>query len=79
MELSASFGDDIWPAGNYGQTMYAIKTRNGQLYFKFKKMYGDLSAFEVLPFSHMLSNPHFSSAKSPSKTCSNRSIRRTDR
>lgn len=47
VELSASFGDDVWPAGNYGQTMYAIKTRNGQLYFKIKKMYGDLSAFEV--------------------------------
>lgn len=47
MEVSASFGDDVWEAGNFGQTMYAIKTRNGDLYFKIKKMYGDLSAFEV--------------------------------
>ena len=28
--------------------MYAIKTRNGDLYFKFKKMYGDMSVFEVI-------------------------------
>lgn len=46
-EVSASFGEDIWEAGNFGQTMYAIKTRNGDLYFKFKKMYGDTSALEV--------------------------------
>ena len=48
MEVSASFGDDVWEAGNFGQTMYAIKTRNGDLYFKFKKMYGDMSVFEVI-------------------------------
>ena len=47
VEVSASFGDDVWEAGNFGQTMYAIKTRNGDLYFKFRKMYGDMSVFEV--------------------------------
>ena len=46
-ELSASFGEDVWSAGNFGQCMYAIKTRNGELYFKFKKNYGDLSCFDV--------------------------------
>ena len=47
MQVSASFGDDVWDAGKFGQCMYAIKTRNGDLYFRFKKMYGDLSSFEV--------------------------------
>jgi len=35
--ISASFGPDIWPAENYGQIMYAIKTRNGGVYFKMEK------------------------------------------
>ena len=44
--ISASFGPDIWPAENYGQIMYAIKTRNGGVYFKMEKKYGDLSFME---------------------------------
>ena len=49
--VSASFGEDVWEAGKFGQCMYAIKTRNGDLYFKFLKKYGDLSSFEVVhPF-----------------------------
>ena len=47
VQVSASFGEDVWDAGKFGQCMYAIKTRNGDLYFRFKKMYGDLSSFEV--------------------------------
>lgn len=47
MQVSASFGDDVWEAGKFGQCMYAIKTRNGDLYFRFKKMYGDLTSFDV--------------------------------
>lgn len=31
---SASFGDDIWPAEGFGQVMYALKTRNGDVYLK---------------------------------------------
>jgi len=44
--ISASFGPDIWPAENYGQIMYAIKTRNGGVYFKMEKKFGDLSFME---------------------------------
>eukprot|EP00471_Norrisiella_sphaerica_P004673 CAMPEP_0184487546 /NCGR_PEP_ID=MMETSP0113_2-20130426/10186_1 /TAXON_ID=91329 /ORGANISM="Norrisiella sphaerica, Strain BC52" /LENGTH=265 /DNA_ID=CAMNT_0026869901 /DNA_START=245 /DNA_END=1042 /DNA_ORIENTATION=+ len=46
VELSASFGDDVWEAGNFGQIMYAIKTRVGGLYFKFEKRDGDMSFLE---------------------------------
>lgn len=52
VQVSASFGDDVWDAGKFGQCMYAIKTRNGDLYFRFKKMYGDLSSFDVSPSPH---------------------------
>ena len=44
--MSATFGTDIWDAKNFGQIIYAIRTRNGQVYLKLKKMYGDLSALE---------------------------------
>lgn len=38
---------DVWEAENYGQTVYAIRTRNGQVYIKLKKNFGDMSALEV--------------------------------
>jgi len=44
--VSATFGDDIWDAKNFGQIIYAIRTRNGPVYLKLKKMYGDLSALQ---------------------------------
>merc|ERR1711998_126362 len=44
--ISASFGDDVWTAENFGQIMYAIRTRNGGLYFKFEKRDGDMSFLE---------------------------------
>lgn len=47
MEVSASFGDDVWEARNFGQVIYAIRTRNGGVYLKIQKMFGDLSALEV--------------------------------
>ena len=37
----------MWDAQNYGQIMYAIRTRNGGVYLKLKKNYGNMSAFEV--------------------------------
>lgn len=46
MRVSASFGADVWDALNFGQVVYAIKTRNGQVYLKLKRNFGDLSAFE---------------------------------
>ena len=40
-------GADVWDALNYGQVVYAIKTRSGQVYLKLKKNYGDMTALEV--------------------------------
>lgn len=45
--VSASFGTDVWDAQNFGQVMYAIKTRNGDVYLKMKRNYGDTSALMV--------------------------------
>eukprot|EP01023_Acetabularia_acetabulum_P018232 TRINITY_DN1920_c0_g1_i1.p1 TRINITY_DN1920_c0_g1~~TRINITY_DN1920_c0_g1_i1.p1 ORF type:complete len:361 (-),score=69.46 TRINITY_DN1920_c0_g1_i1:182-1171(-) len=44
VSVSASFGSDVWDAKNFGQVMYAIRTRNGDVYLKLQKMNGDLSA-----------------------------------
>ena len=44
--VSASFGDEIWGAESYGQVMYAIKNRNGDIYLKMTDMDGDLSALQ---------------------------------
>ncbi|EIE25445.1 hypothetical protein COCSUDRAFT_13402 [Coccomyxa subellipsoidea C-169] len=41
--VSASFGGDVWEAKNFGQVMYAIKTRNGDVYMKLKRNFGDTS------------------------------------
>ena len=46
VQVSASFGDEIWDADQYGQVVYAIKNRNGDIYLKMRKMNGDLSALE---------------------------------
>lgn len=47
LKVSASFGNDIWDAINYGQVMYAIKTRNGQVYMKLQSNGGDVSVMQV--------------------------------
>jgi len=44
--VSASFGGDVWDALNYGQVMYAMRTRNGNVYLKIEKRFGDMSALE---------------------------------
>lgn len=46
-KISASFGTDVWDAQNYGQIMYAIRTRNGTVYMKIKRNFGDMSALQV--------------------------------
>ena len=56
MEVSASFGGDVWEAKNFGQVMYAIKTRNGDVYLKLKRNYGDTSFLLVSPLP-LLSTP----------------------
>lgn len=46
LRCSASFGDDIWDAENYGQVMYAVKQRNGAVYLEMEARGGDLAIFE---------------------------------
>lgn len=46
VKVSASFGSDVWDALNFGQVIYAIKTRNGEVYMRLKRNYGDMSALE---------------------------------
>lgn len=49
VKVSASFGEEVWEAQNYGQVVYAIKTRNGQVYLQLRRNFGDMSALEVRP------------------------------
>nr|XP_027072388.1 protein MET1, chloroplastic-like isoform X2 [Coffea arabica] len=52
--LRAVFGDEIWPAAEYGRTMYTIRQRIGPLLMKMKKRYGkvpdmgDLTEKEII-------------------------------
>lgn len=46
LEVSASFGDDVWEAKNFGQVVFAIRTRNGGVYLKIQRKFGDLSALQ---------------------------------
>lgn len=38
--FSAVFGEEIWPAAEYGRTMYTIRQRIGPLLMKMQKRYG---------------------------------------
>uniref|UniRef100_A0ACD6AIH9 Uncharacterized protein n=1 Tax=Avena sativa TaxID=4498 RepID=A0ACD6AIH9_AVESA len=40
LATSAVFGEEIWPAAGYGQTMYCIRQRVGPLYMKMQKKFG---------------------------------------
>jgi len=46
VKVSASFGDEVWEAENYGQVMYAVKTRSGGVFFELEKRNGDMDCFE---------------------------------
>ncbi|KAL7124472.1 hypothetical protein ABFS83_14G050300 [Erythranthe nasuta] len=54
MATSAVFGEEIWPAAEYGRTMYTIRQRIGPLLMKMQKRYGkmdntgELSEKEIL-------------------------------
>ncbi|KAL3688538.1 hypothetical protein R1sor_014847 [Riccia sorocarpa] len=37
---SAMFGTEVWPAAEYGRTMYTVRQRIGSLYMKVEKRYG---------------------------------------
>ncbi|XP_074303729.1 protein MET1, chloroplastic-like [Silene latifolia] len=39
---SAVFGTELWPAAEYGRTMYTIRQRIGPLYMKMQKRFGNL-------------------------------------
>lgn len=40
IETSAMFGTDMWPAAEYGRTMYTIRQRVGTLLMRMEKRYG---------------------------------------
>ncbi|XP_015878812.1 protein MET1, chloroplastic [Ziziphus jujuba] len=42
LATSAVFGEEIWPAAEYGRTMYTIRQRIGPLLMKMQKRYGKL-------------------------------------
>ncbi|KAK2641543.1 hypothetical protein Ddye_023306 [Dipteronia dyeriana] len=42
LATSAVFGTEIWPAAEYGRTMYTIRQRIGPLLMKMQKQYGKL-------------------------------------
>lgn len=42
LATSAVFGDEIWPAAGYGQTMYTIRQRVGPLLMRMQKRYGKM-------------------------------------
>ncbi|WVZ62063.1 hypothetical protein U9M48_011851 [Paspalum notatum var. saurae] len=41
LATSSVFGDEIWPAAGYGQTMYCIRQRIGPLYMKMERRFGE--------------------------------------
>jgi len=47
VEISASFGPEVWKAENYGQVMFAMKTRSGGIFMKLERRGGDMSVFEM--------------------------------
>ncbi|XP_019155679.1 PREDICTED: uncharacterized protein LOC109152439 [Ipomoea nil] len=42
ISTSAVFGDEIWPAAEYGRTMYTIRQRIGPLLMRMEKRYGKM-------------------------------------
>jgi len=46
VKVSASFGAEVWDALNFGQVVYAMRTRNGNVYMKIKRNYGSEACFE---------------------------------
>ncbi|XP_051207544.1 protein MET1, chloroplastic [Lolium perenne] len=47
LATSAVFGEEIWPAAGYGQTMYCIRQRVGPLYMKMQKKFGKWDSGEL--------------------------------
>ncbi|KAI3984149.1 hypothetical protein MKX01_011103 [Papaver californicum] len=51
---SAVFGTEIWPAAEYGRTMYTIRQRIGPLFMKMEKRYGKLQTMGELTDKEIL-------------------------
>ncbi|KAI3919034.1 hypothetical protein MKX01_002429 [Papaver californicum] len=51
---SAVFGTEIWPAAEYGRTMYTIRQRIGPLLMKMEKRYGKLQNMGALTDKEIL-------------------------
>ena len=47
LKCSASFGNDIWDAKQFGNVVYAIKTRNGAVYLQLQSNGGDMSVMKA--------------------------------
>lgn len=47
LATSSVFGEEIWPAAGYGQTMYCIRQRIGPLYMKMERRFGKNSPLKV--------------------------------
>lgn len=46
VKISASFGPEMWAAENYGQVIYAMKTRSGDISMVLERRGGDMTIFE---------------------------------
>lgn len=62
VRISASFGSDIWEAKNFGQVMYAIRTRNGDVYLELESRCASAlahmqSTHYVVPGMHIAKSP----------------------
>ncbi|KAL6880156.1 hypothetical protein ACP4OV_011721 [Aristida adscensionis] len=47
LATSSVFGEEIWPAAGYGQTMYCIRQRIGPLYMKMERRFGKWDEAEL--------------------------------
>lgn len=50
---SAVFGTEIWPAAEYGRTMYTMRQRVGPLLMKMQKRYGRLFTNSFISYSRL--------------------------
>ncbi|XP_022872947.1 protein MET1, chloroplastic-like [Olea europaea var. sylvestris] len=56
LATSAVFGEEIWPAAEYGRTMYTIRQRIGPLLMKMQKRYGKVDTGGELTEKEVIRN-----------------------
>lgn len=54
LATSSVFGEEIWPAAGYGQTMYCIRQRIGPLYMKMERRFGEKRTQPLSPLPPLL-------------------------